>query len=83
MQVPQHSEQVERLECREVVEFTYKAITIKKMLPSLNICDKLSVRMDERGILSIQFMIEQTENAHTFLEFYVSSINFYAFLLLL
>ncbi|MCP9265975.1 Cell cycle checkpoint protein RAD1 [Dirofilaria immitis] len=67
---PHYSEQIERLECKQNVEFTYRLNLIKRMTPSLDICSKLSLRIDQRGILSIQFMVEHNENSHVFLEFF-------------
>ncbi|VDK50007.1 unnamed protein product [Anisakis simplex] len=67
---PQHSEQIERLECAEEVEYSYRLTLIKRMTQSLNICHKVSIRIDNRGIFSIQFMIEQPDNNHVFIEFF-------------
>uniref|UniRef100_F1LDQ1 Cell cycle checkpoint protein RAD1 n=2 Tax=Ascaris suum TaxID=6253 RepID=F1LDQ1_ASCSU len=67
---PQHSEQIERLECKEEVEYSYRLCLIKRLTPSLNLCQKVSLRIDYRGILSVQFMIEQSDNNHIFIEFF-------------
>ncbi|VDM42261.1 unnamed protein product [Toxocara canis] len=67
---PQHSEQIERLECAEEVEYSYRLCLIKRMTPSLNLSQKVSIRIDHRGILSVQFMIEQSDNNHVFIEFF-------------
>ncbi|CAG9534166.1 unnamed protein product [Cercopithifilaria johnstoni] len=67
---PHYSEQIERLECKQDVEFTYRLSLVKRMTPSLDICSKLSLRIDHRGILAVQFMVEHNENNHIFLEFF-------------
>ncbi|VDK78241.1 unnamed protein product [Litomosoides sigmodontis] len=37
---PHYSEQIERLECKQDVEFAYRLSLIKRMTPSLDICSK-------------------------------------------
>ncbi|VDO27752.1 unnamed protein product, partial [Onchocerca flexuosa] len=71
---PHYSEQIERLECKHDVEFTYRLNLVKRMTSPLDICSKLSLRIDHRGILSTQFMVEHNENNHIFLEFFTSIV---------
>lgn len=67
---PHHSEQIERLECVDEVEHKYRSSLVKRMTPSLNLCNKVSLRIDDRGVLSVQFMIEHSNNNHIFIEFF-------------
>ncbi|KAL3982218.1 Repair protein Rad1/Rec1/Rad17 family protein [Acanthocheilonema viteae] len=67
---PHYSEQIERFECKQDIEFTYRLSLVKRMTPSLNICSKLSLRIDHRGILSVQFMVKHNEDNRIFLEFF-------------
>ncbi|VDO10335.1 unnamed protein product [Brugia timori] len=67
---PHYSEQIELLECKQNVEFIYRLNLVKRMTPSLDICSKLSLRIDHQGILSIQFVVEHNGNSHIFLEFF-------------
>ncbi|VIO86776.1 Uncharacterized protein BM_BM6513 [Brugia malayi] len=67
---PHYSEQIELLECKQNVEFIYRLSLVKRMTPSLDICSKLSLRIDHQGILSIQFVVEHNGNSHIFLEFF-------------
>ncbi|VDN05405.1 unnamed protein product [Thelazia callipaeda] len=70
VEFPAHSEQMEQLDCRHKVEYSYKLCLLKRVIPSLNMCSKLSIRIDHRGILSMQFIIERYDNTLIFLEFY-------------
>uniref|UniRef100_A0A158R4U6 Cell cycle checkpoint protein RAD1 n=1 Tax=Syphacia muris TaxID=451379 RepID=A0A158R4U6_9BILA len=67
---PQRSEQIEHLDCSEDVEHKYRLALIKRMLPSLTLSQKVSLRIDSRGVLSLQFMIESSESSHIFIEFF-------------
>ncbi|KHJ95338.1 putative proliferating cell nuclear antigen [Oesophagostomum dentatum] len=67
---PKHSEQVERLECMEPVSLKYLLSLIRHMSPAFAIANKVSLRCDSRGVLSIQFMVEQAEHKQVYIEFY-------------
>ncbi|EYC30546.1 hypothetical protein Y032_0005g2709 [Ancylostoma ceylanicum] len=67
---PRHSEQVERLECNEPVTHRYLVSLIRHMSTAFAIANKVSLRCDSRGVLSIQFMVEQAEHKQVYIEFY-------------
>ncbi|KIH64810.1 repair protein Rad1/Rec1/Rad17, partial [Ancylostoma duodenale] len=71
---PRHSEQVERLECNEPVTHRYLVNLIRHMSNAFAIANKVllkvSLRCDSRGVLSIQFMVEQAEHKQVYIEFY-------------
>ena len=56
----------------ESVSFHYKATLIKRLLPALRATGKVGIRINERGILSVQFPIPQEDKQTNFVEFYVS-----------
>lgn len=51
--------------------FRYRLSLIKRVNKALHLAQKVSIRTDTRGILSMQFMIEQPDNQHIFIEFFV------------
>ncbi|MFH4976160.1 hypothetical protein AB6A40_002869 [Gnathostoma spinigerum] len=67
---PQHSEQIEKMECSSEATHHYRYNLLKRMIPSLGLCSKVSLRIDQRGILSMQFMIETSDNHNIFIEFF-------------
>ncbi|WKY01704.1 hypothetical protein Q1695_015593 [Nippostrongylus brasiliensis] len=67
---PRSSEQVERLECAEPVVHQYPVSLIRQMSAAFAIATKVSIRCDSRGVLSVQFMVEQAEKKQVYLEFY-------------
>lgn len=67
---PQCSEQIERLDCEGTVEHNYRLSLVKRMTPSLSLSQKVSLRIDHRGVLSVQFMIEHNGSSNIFIEFF-------------
>lgn len=51
----------------------YKITLIKPSLKALTLSSKISVRMDNRGFLSLQFMIQNEDNQISFVEYLVSN----------
>ncbi|TFK27431.1 Rad1-domain-containing protein, partial [Coprinopsis marcescibilis] len=76
MDYPNDREVLETFECAETVQFTYRFGHILKTLRSLSSSTKTSLRIDEDGLLSLQFLMpspkprEQPTDA--FIEFRVS-----------
>uniref|UniRef100_A0A915PX98 Uncharacterized protein n=1 Tax=Setaria digitata TaxID=48799 RepID=A0A915PX98_9BILA len=61
---PHNSEQIERLECRQDVEFTYRLNLVKRMTASLDICNKLSgffVSLLYLGSIRLHAIAQQTD----------------------
>ncbi|VDM65217.1 unnamed protein product [Strongylus vulgaris] len=86
---PRQSEQVERLECNEPVTHSYLLTLIRHMSTAFAIANKLqiylfkvSILCDSRGVLSVQFMVEQTEHKQVYIEFHVSEMTMFVVLLL-
>lgn len=77
-EIPSHSEQVEFMECLDgKCSFSYRLSLIKKMAPTFALCNKVSIRMNGRGTLSVQFLVPQCEQESIFVEFYVSHATFF------
>ena len=70
---PNYSREVAEIMVKEEsVSFHYKATLIKRLLPALRATGKVGIRINERGILSVQFPIPQEDKQTNFVEFYVS-----------
>ncbi|VDD85882.1 unnamed protein product [Enterobius vermicularis] len=67
---PKNSEQIEHLDCEDPVNFRYRLSLIKRMTPSLVLSQKASLRIDHRGVLSVQLLLEQSESNSIFIEFF-------------
>ncbi len=63
---------MEKFECREPVSNTYRLTLVKRIKLALALAQKLSLRVDTRGVLSMQFMVENKDAQVTFIEVYVS-----------
>lgn len=53
---PQHSEQIERLECVEEIRYKYRLNLMKRMTASLNICDKVRLAGTTRIFYCVPFL---------------------------
>lgn len=70
VEIPSTSDQLEHLSCvQERVSFQYRTTFIKRMTDCIRLCNKISIRIDQRGVLSAQLIIPQTEQV-VFAEFY-------------
>jgi len=67
--VPRDSDMVEHFTCDTTSRARYKLSIMKHGIKPLNLSDKVSIRMDEREFLCLQYMV-QTEEGPAFLEFY-------------
>ncbi|RDD42886.1 Cell cycle checkpoint protein RAD1 [Trichoplax sp. H2] len=66
---PKDSEMVESFECRQLQINKYKITLIKPSVKALTLSSKISIRMDNRGFLSLQFMIQNDDNQISFVEY--------------
>ncbi|KAH7727753.1 repair protein Rad1/Rec1/Rad17 containing protein [Aphelenchoides avenae] len=74
--IPSHSEHLEVLDCVvDRVSYQYRLALIKRMVPSLALCSRVSFRIDNRGVLSIQFLVPQAGQQTVFVEFYCVADN--------
>ncbi len=51
--------------------FRYQLSLIKRSVKALQLADKVSLRIDTRGVLSMQFMIHQEDKQIIHLDFFV------------
>uniref|UniRef100_A0A915CZG6 Cell cycle checkpoint protein RAD1 n=1 Tax=Ditylenchus dipsaci TaxID=166011 RepID=A0A915CZG6_9BILA len=73
-EIPSHSEQVELLECLENrVCHSYKISLIRRILGCFAISDKVSIRINEHGVICFQFLIPLTEDQHHFVEIFCTA----------
>lgn len=71
-EISMESEMVEHFECKQTLKQHYRLALLKPSIKPLTAALKVSVRMDARGFLCLQFMIK-TENHHIcFIEYFVS-----------
>uniref|UniRef100_A0A914EMB9 Proliferating cell nuclear antigen n=1 Tax=Acrobeloides nanus TaxID=290746 RepID=A0A914EMB9_9BILA len=69
--IPAHSDQVEHMEaCRERVTFSYRYNLIHRMETAFLASSKISLRIDNRGVMSTQFLIPRTDSKNIFIEFF-------------
>ncbi|KAH7107246.1 Rad1-domain-containing protein [Auriculariales sp. MPI-PUGE-AT-0066] len=70
MDYPNDKEVLESFECHEEVSFTYKFAHIHGCLQALKSSTKTSMRIDDEGLLSMQFMMPApSEHITAFIEF--------------
>jgi len=67
--VPSTSDMVENFTSSSVSSAKYKLSLMKNGIKPLSLSEKVSVRMDDRDFLCLQYMV-RTENGPAFLEFY-------------
>ena len=67
--IPRDSEMVEHFTCEATSQASYKLSMLRHGIKPLGLSDKVSVRMDEREFLCLQYMV-RTEEGPAFLEFY-------------
>jgi cell cycle checkpoint protein len=67
--VPRSSDMVEHFTCSATSKARYKLAMMKHGIRPLGLAEKVSIRMDEREFLCLQYMVD-TGNGPAFLEFY-------------
>uniref|UniRef100_A0A915JU12 Cell cycle checkpoint protein RAD1 n=1 Tax=Romanomermis culicivorax TaxID=13658 RepID=A0A915JU12_ROMCU len=67
-EIPTKSEIIDSFSCAQSQTFRYRANLLKRTIKSLQLANKISMRIDQRGFLSIQYMIE-FGGRMTFIEF--------------
>ena len=71
-EISMESEMVEHFECKQTLKQRYRLSLLKPSIKPLVAALKVSVRMDARGFLCLQFMMK-TDNHHIcFIEYFVS-----------
>ncbi|EDO28618.1 predicted protein [Nematostella vectensis] len=68
---PKESDMVESFECEQTQTNRYKINLLKPSTKALQLSAKISIRMDERGFLSLQYMIINEEAQICFVEYLV------------
>jgi hypothetical protein len=55
VEIPSTSDHMEHLSCKEErISFQYRIILIKRIAECARLCNKISFRIDQRGVLSVQ-----------------------------
>jgi len=67
---PQDSDMIEAFYCQNLASHRYRMALIKPCIRALSVADKVSVRVDFRGFLSLQFLIKNEDGQISFVEFY-------------
>jgi len=67
---PQDSDMIEAFLCHKHASHRYRISLIKPCIRALSVADKVSVRIDYRGFLSLQFLIKNEDGQISFVEFY-------------
>jgi len=68
--IPKESDVIEMLHCTSQVSFKYKLSLLKPSIKPLGISQKVSLRIDDTGLLCLQFMIKMEESHNCFIEFF-------------
>lgn len=66
---------VESFECKQTLKQRYRLALLKPSIKPLAAALKVSVRMDVRGFLCLQFMIKTESHHICFIEYFVSNKN--------
>ena len=69
---PNDSDMVETFECKKVQSNRYKTSLLKPSTKSLLLSNKVSIRMDNKGFLSLQYMILNEDGQICFVEYLCS-----------
>lgn len=70
IELPANAPHTEHLTCKEErVCFQYRSIQIKRLAESVRLSNKVSLRIDQRGVLCVQLLIPQSDQM-VFVEFY-------------
>jgi len=79
-QINADADSIELLECQgDKVAYQYKIIHVRRMFNCFSLCNKVSMRIDQRGVLNTQFLVPQSEQQTVFIEFFIvaDSDNYY------
>lgn len=68
--IPKDSDVIEMHSCTSAVAFKYKLTLLKPSIKPLAISQKVSYRIDDTGLLCLQFMIKTEEVHNCFIEFF-------------
>lgn len=68
---------IRRTRCiSSISDFRYKLSLMKPSIKPLGIAQKVSLRIDDTGLICFQFMIKVEDNHNCYIDFYVSSFFF-------
>lgn len=67
---PKDSDMIESFHCTSTQVNRYKISLLKPSVKALSISSRVSIRMDNRGFLSLQYMIKNEDGQVCFVEFY-------------
>lgn len=71
-EISKESEMVENFECKQTLKQRYRLALLRPSIKPLAAALKVSVRMDVRGFLCLQFMIKTESHHICFIEYFVS-----------
>lgn len=69
---PKDSEMVESFQCSQTQTSRYKISLLKPSVKALALSTRISIRTDDRGFLSLQYMIRTEDGQICFVEYYCS-----------
>jgi cell cycle checkpoint protein len=69
--IPSDSEMMETFDCRQTQAYRFKITLLKPSLKALTLASRVSVRLDTRGFLSMQYMIRNHDGSVSFVEYLV------------
>ena len=77
MEYPNDRSVMETFVCTRSVQHAYNFAMVRHAMKSMQTASKVSVRTDDQGILSCQFMVEVSDTIVNFIEFRVSNTNLF------
>jgi len=72
IEFPKDCDMIETFECADIVKNRYQILLIKPSLRALNQSSKVSIRIDDRGFLCMQYMIIMEDSQCCFVEYLCS-----------
>ena len=70
VEIPFDSEIVSHSEVKESICVRYQLSLLRHALKPISMAEKVSIRIDERKLLSIQYMIQLNDDTKSYMEFY-------------
>lgn len=70
VEIPFDSEIVSHSEVKEYICVRYQLSLLRHALKPISMAEKVSIRIDERKLLSIQYMIQLNDDTKSYMEFY-------------
>ncbi|CAD6200040.1 unnamed protein product [Caenorhabditis auriculariae] len=69
--IPLKSLQMDVIACSRPVTYGYRLSAIQRMTPAIGLSNRASLRIDNRGVLNLQLMIDHGDSLKSYIEFFV------------